>query len=248
MRCSIRGFRRFTASERHSGVLMLGPILSKAWALSVGVGGLDCSQERSSWGSSFTHTWSTVSGTYSLPCTVPRKFCYTACGVQLVSAYDDERRQHTAAIAGHKCKKHDGLPYITAIRIFGIPRTHRESPQREQTEYGDQTVKGYQQQHAGRPVTRETQGAIKAWVHLCYDVMTTPHGCSLDIHSTLRSTTMGFWQILAATSLTSSECSVAENISTCSRELCQALHVTSSYRDESFTALRRCMALCTERT
>ena len=54
-----------------------------------------------------------------------------------MSAYDDERRQHTAAIAGHKCKKHDGLPYITATRICGIPRAHRESPQREQTEYGD---------------------------------------------------------------------------------------------------------------
>ena len=81
MRCNILGFRRFTASERHSGVLILGPILSKAWALSVGVGGLDCSQERSSWGSSFTHTWSTVSGTYSLPCTIPTKFCYTTCGV-----------------------------------------------------------------------------------------------------------------------------------------------------------------------
>ena len=79
-----------------------------------------------------------------------------------MSAYDDERRQHTAAIAGHKCKKHDGLPYITATRIFGIPRAHRESPQREQTEYGDQTVKGDQQQSAGQPVMRETQGAIKA--------------------------------------------------------------------------------------
>lgn len=85
---------------------------------------------------------------------------------------------------------------------------------------------------------RNTRG-LQGSVHLCYHVMTTPHGYSLDVDSTFRSTTMGFWQILAATSLTSSECSVAENISTCSQTLCHALYVISTYRDESFTVLRQ---------
>ena len=37
----------------------------------------------------------------------------------------------------------------------------------------------------------------------------------IDVVLTLRSTTMGFWQILSATDFTSGECSVAENMSTC---------------------------------
>ena len=41
IRCSILGFKRFTASDQFSGVSMLGPVLSKVWDLSVGVGGLD---------------------------------------------------------------------------------------------------------------------------------------------------------------------------------------------------------------
>lgn len=70
MRCNNLGFSFFTASDQFSGVLMLGPTWSKVWAPSVGVGGSVCSQLRSSCGSSFTHTWSTVSGTYSLPCSI----------------------------------------------------------------------------------------------------------------------------------------------------------------------------------
>ena len=70
IRCSSRGFSFLTASDQFSGVLTLGPVWSKVWAPSVGVGGWVCSQLRSSWGSSFTHTWSTVSGTYSLPCSM----------------------------------------------------------------------------------------------------------------------------------------------------------------------------------
>ncbi len=65
----------------------------------------------------------------------------------------------------------DGLPYMMATRVCGIPRAHSEPPGRKQTKYGDQ--KGDQHKQSDRhmqaiPGMRETQEAIQA---LCISAM-----------------------------------------------------------------------------
>ena len=67
-RCRTRGFSRFTASLQPAALSLLDPVLSCLCVLSVDTAGCDCSQERSSLGSTGTRTWSTASGTASLPC------------------------------------------------------------------------------------------------------------------------------------------------------------------------------------
>ena len=64
----MRGFSFFTAWLQFSALSTLGPVWSNLCALSVGTGGCVCNQERSSLGSTGTSTWSTASGTASLPC------------------------------------------------------------------------------------------------------------------------------------------------------------------------------------
>mmetsp|Transcript_10901 Transcript_10901/g.45205 ORF Transcript_10901/g.45205 Transcript_10901/m.45205 type:complete len:224 (+) Transcript_10901:792-1463(+) len=66
-RSSMRGLRRFTASLQHSLDALPTPTSSHAWQPSVGTAGSLCSQLRSSFGSTLTTTWSTASGTASLP-------------------------------------------------------------------------------------------------------------------------------------------------------------------------------------
>ena len=72
----MRGFSFFTAWLQFSALSRSGPVWSYLCALSAGTGGCVCSQERSSLGSTGTSTWSTASGTASLPCsgTHPSKY------------------------------------------------------------------------------------------------------------------------------------------------------------------------------